>query len=201
MQTTVDIMRHGEVAGGSYYRGRTDDLLTKRGWQQMNAIVADRSWDQIISSPLHRCLDFAHRINRQSSIPLSTDSNWQEINFGDWEGKTAEQINPDTLIRFYQNPVDNTPENGERYTDFLSRINQSWESLLKKHSGKHILVITHAGVIRSLFSLLLDLPVEKMFNLQVDHASLTRFQCFHDSPDDFVKLIFHNLTPSVYTNG
>ena len=196
MLTTVDFIRHGEVAGGSYYRGRTDDPLTKRGWQQMNAVVVGRSWDQIITSPLHRCLDFAQQINRKTSIPVSTDSSWQEIDFGDWEGKTAEQINADTLIRFYQDPVNNTPENGESYTNFLSRINQSWDNLIKTHGGKHLLVITHAGVICSLFSLLLGLPVEKIFNLQVDHASLTRFQCFHDDPDNFVKLIFHNLTPS-----
>jgi len=196
LTTTVDFIRHGEVTGGSYYRGRTDDPLTKRGWQQMNTTVADGSWDQIITSPLHRCLDFAQQINRKTGIPFSTDSNWQEIDFGDWEGKVAEQIDADALIRFYQDPVNNTPENGESYTDFLSRINQSWENLIKTHSGKHILVITHAGVIRSLFPLLLGLPVEKIFNLQVDHASLTLFQCFHDSPDDFVKLIFHNLTSS-----
>ena len=47
MLTTIDFMRHGEVAGGSYYRGRTDDPLTKRGWQQMYQTVASRSWDQI----------------------------------------------------------------------------------------------------------------------------------------------------------
>jgi len=196
LTTTVDFIRHGEVVGGSNYRGCTDDPLTRHDWQQMNATVANRSWDQIISSPLHRCLDFAQQINRKTSIPLSIDSNWQEINFGDREGKTAEQIKPDALMLFYQSPIDNTPENGESYTDFLSRINQSWESLIKIHSGKHTLVITHGGVIRSLFSLLLGLPVERMFNLQVDHASLTRFQCFHDSPDNFVKLLFHNLTPS-----
>ena len=196
MQTTVDFIRHGEVAGGSYYRGCTDDPLSKLGWQQMHATVADRSWDHIISSPLHRCLDFAQLINRETGIPFSTGANWQEIDFGDWEGKTAEQIDADSLMRFYQNPLKNTPDNGESYTDFSSRINQSWESLIKAHCGKHILVITHGGVIRSLFSLLLGLPVEKIFNLQVDHASLTRFQCFHDSPDDFVKLIFHNLTSS-----
>ncbi len=195
LTTTVDFMRHGEVAGGSYYRGRTDDPLTKRGWQQMYQTVASRSWDQIISSPLHRCLDFTQQINRKTSIPFSTDANWQEIDFGEWEGKTAKQINADALIRFYQDPVNNTPEKGEHYNDFLSRINQSWDSLIKTHCGKQVLVITHGGVIRSLFALFLSLPAEKTFNLQVDHASLTRFQCIHDNPNNFVKLIFHNLTP------
>ncbi len=56
MNTTIDFLRHGEVAGGSYYRGSTNDPLTPKGWQQMNQAIANRQWDHIISSPLNRCL-------------------------------------------------------------------------------------------------------------------------------------------------
>ncbi|MCK5478181.1 MAG: histidine phosphatase family protein [Methylococcales bacterium] len=193
MPTTIDFLRHGEVAGGSYYRGSTDDLLTKLGWQQMNNAVANQSWDHIISSPLHRCLDFTQDINSKTNIPFNIEPNWQEINFGDWEGKTANQINPDELTLFYRDPVNNPPLNAENFSVFLSRVEQAWESLIKNHRDQHILVITHAGVIRSLFTLLLNLPIANIFNLQVDHASITRFQCFDGNPDNFVKLISHNL--------
>ena len=197
MQTTVDFLRHGEVAGGSYYRGSTDDPLTEQGWKQMQEAVADQHWDQIISSPLQRCLAFAQQLNDQTNIPVVTKPNWQEICFGDWEGKTAEQINIDQLTRFYQDPLNNTPKNAESLTLFLSRINLAWEDLLKNYTGKHILVITHAGVIRCLFNLLLNLPTEKIFNLQLDHASLTRFQCFNDGSSSFTTLVFHNLTQAI----
>ena len=63
MPTTIDFLRHGEVTGGSYYRGSTDDQLTQSGWQQMNSTVENQSWNHIISSPLHRCLDFAQDMN------------------------------------------------------------------------------------------------------------------------------------------
>jgi broad specificity phosphatase PhoE len=194
VQTTVDFLRHGEVAGGSYYRGSTDDPLTENGWQQMQHAVTERSWDLIISSPLQRCHAYAQHLHKQANIPLHTDPNWQEIYFGDWEGKTAEQIDSDELMLFYQNPFKNTPNNAESLTDFLSRINIAWKSLLKNHEGKHILVISHAGAIRCLFNLLLSLPAEKIFNLQLDHASLTRFQCFKDNSANFNSLAFHNLT-------
>ena len=105
MQTTVDFLRHGEATGGSYYRGSTNDPLTELGWKQMKRAVVKQSWDHIISSPLERCLDFAHYTSRQTSIPLSIKPDWQEINFGEWEGKTAEQINQDDLISFYQDPI------------------------------------------------------------------------------------------------
>ncbi len=194
MKTTIDFLRHGEVAGGSYYRGSTDDPLTEYGWQQMHKTVKGRQWDLIISSPLQRCQTFAEHLHKQTNIPLSIDSNWQEIDFGDWEGKIADQINPTELMLFYQNPLINTPTNAERFCIFLSRIETAWESLLHQHAGKHILVICHAGVIRCLFNLFLDLPTNKIFNLQLDHASLTRFECFNAKPANFITLVFHNLT-------
>lgn len=193
-QTTVDFLRHGHVSGGTYYRGKTDDQLTTKGWQQMETAVVEQSWDLIITSPLHRCLDFAQYLNEQTNTPYNIEPSWQEINFGDWEGKKAEQIDTDDLTRFYRNPIEHPPKNGESFQTFQTRIDLAWNNLINMHTGQHLLVITHAGVIRCLFSLLLKLPIDKIFNLHVDHASITRFQCIHDSPDNFIKLIFHNLT-------
>lgn len=195
MQTTIDFLRHGEVSGGSYYRGSTDDPLTPLGWQQMQHAVASRHWDLIISSPLHRCLNFAQHLHQQANIPLLVEPHWQEICFGDWEGKMADQINPEQLQRFYQDPVKNTPKNGESFSIFHARVDQAWQNVLKEHAGKQILVISHAGVIRCLFNLLLSLPVEKLFNIQLEHASVTRFKCFHHTPDNFISLVSHNFTP------
>ena len=192
MITTVDFLRHGEASGGSYYRGSTDDPLTSLGWQQMNKAVADQYWDQIISSPLHRCLDFSQELSKQTKIPLTIESNWQEICFGDWEGKTAEQINPEELTRFYQNPIDNVPKNGESYLVFETRIKQAWENITHNHPGKKLLIITHAGVIRAIFKILLKLPIESIFKFQIDHSGLTRFHCFLDKNENYVTLIFHN---------
>jgi alpha-ribazole phosphatase/probable phosphoglycerate mutase len=201
MQTTVDFLRHGEVVGGSYYRGSTDDPLTQHGWQQMHHAVENRCWDLIISSPLQRCLAFAQQLHSQTNTPFYNLVNWQEIDFGDWEGKSADQIDSNELMSFYQDPINNTPNNAESLSLFLTRINQAWESLLTEYAGKHILVITHAGVIRSLFNLLLELPSDKIFNLQLDHASLTRFQNFNDNSANFINLVFHNQTrPNLYNN-
>ncbi len=192
MPTSIDFLRHGEVQGGSYYRGSTDDPLTKRGWQQMHTAVARQNWDLIISSPLLRCADFAQRISQQKNIPLLIEADWQEIHFGDWEGKTAEHIEANKLKLFYQDPVNNTPKNAENFSAFLTRINQAWECLIKQNEGKQIVVITHGGVIRALFHLLLNLPINKLFNLQIDHASITRFQCFQDKHETFIQLQFLN---------
>jgi len=156
----------------------------------MQAAVIGRQWDHILSSPRQRCLNFAHACSVQKQIPLSIDDAWQEINFGDWEGKTAEQIDPEALSCFYQNPLSYTPNNAEPYLDFKNRINKAWNEMIQHHAGQHVLIITHAGVIRSLFNLHLNLPLEKIFNLRVEYASYTRFQCISQVGEaDFIQLV------------
>ena len=192
--TQIDLLRHGEPQGGQYYRGITDDALTQKGWQQMQQRVqAIVDWELIISSPLQRCLNFAKQLSQQRKLPLKINAGFQEINFGDWEAKTADEINqqwPAHLMKFYQDPIKNPPPKGENMFDFQQRILKSWQQTLEDHQGQTILVITHAGVIRTLFCELLKIPTENSFSIVVNHASLSRFQYFHTEPD-FTQLKFH----------
>ena len=107
-QTTIDLLRHGEVQGGKYYRGITDDPLTETGWQQMyQAVSGQTAADIIISSPLKRCLAFASVLSEQQKSKLQINAGFEELDFGAWEGKTANEItlsDPDALMRFYANP-------------------------------------------------------------------------------------------------
>lgn len=193
--TTVDLLRHGAVQGGNYYRGSTDDPLTAEGWQQMRTwLKQPQDWTQLVSSPLCRCVDFANEIKQLKKLPLQIEPRFQELHFGDWEGKTAaeiEQTQPQALQRFYQDPLHNAPPQGETAIAFARRINAAWQDLLTTSRGETILLITHAGVIRSLFCQLLKIPLAQSFAVTVDYASLSRFCCYHAEDGDFVQLKFH----------
>lgn len=189
------MLRHGEAQGGTYYRGSRDDPLTDLGWQQMQKQTADREWDAVISSPLSRCYKFAKHTAKLQQIPLQIEPDLREICFGEWEGKTAEQImtaTPLALQDFYNNPVVNTPPNGEPFEDFWLRVKTAWNTLLSTHQGQHILIISHAGVIRTLFTMTLDIPCNRGFQIEIPHACLSRFKCCHSDNPDFFQLISHN---------
>lgn len=192
--TTIDLLRHGEVQGERRYRGSTDHPLTDKGWRQMQQQTANQRWDAIISSPLIRCQEFALQLSQDRAVPLYLDAAWQEIDFGDWENKTAEQINlqdPLTLARYYGDPHSHAPPNGEPHSDFNLRIANAWQDLLTQYTGQQLLVITHAGVIRSLFSLLLEISFKNSLHIEIGHASLSRFKCYHDGSSHFTQLNFH----------
>ncbi len=196
MKTTIDLLRHGEAEGGTYYRGSTDDPLTENGWQQMqHAVASPMGWNLIVSSPLSRCRQFAEHLSQKINLPLIIEQNLAEIYFGDWEGKTADEIqkiSPAALAAFYQDPINNSPLSAETYPDFLLRIQTVWQELLNQYPTKHILVITHAGVIRALLSQTLEIPLIKTFAIQCDHAGLSRLEVFHAQDNKFTQLVFHN---------
>ncbi|WKJ89154.1 alpha-ribazole phosphatase family protein [Methylomonas montana] len=191
---TVDFLRHGEARGGQYYRGITDDPLTERGWRQMYSQCGEGQWDAVICSPLRRCRSFASAWCEQQQLELLVEPAWMEIDFGDWEGQTAEQIglhSPDALQAFYLDPVKYPPPNAETYPNFAERVRNGWEGLLADRAGQKLLVVTHAGVIRALFAHVFDMPATHSFRIEVPHGCLTRFTCFDDGNGRFVQLNFH----------
>jgi alpha-ribazole phosphatase len=110
--TCIDFLRHGECEGGEIFRGSGSDVaLTDKGWQQMRGSVQELSgWDSIITSPLQRCRRFATEQSERLSIPLTENTNWREIHFGDWEGRLI----PISLRRTMVNPLPMSPSACER---------------------------------------------------------------------------------------
>ena len=193
--TILDFLRHGEAQGGQYYRGITDDPLTEQGWRQMYSQCEGKHWDVVITSPLRRCRSFASAWCQQQQHDLRIDPAWMEIDFGDWEGQTADQIalhSPAALQDFYADPLGFSPPNAEKYRDFSARIERGVDEVLTNHAGQHLLIVTHGGVIRAVFSLLLGIPAAKSWQIDVPHACLTRFSCFDDKSGRFLHLNFHN---------
>ncbi len=80
--TTVDLLRHGEPAGGRKFRGSVDDPLSELGWQQMRAAAqaaeagGEATWDRVISSPLLRSGEFAAELATQRNLPIEV---WGDV--------------------------------------------------------------------------------------------------------------------------
>ena len=176
MTTTLfDLIRHGEPAGGHMYRGHKDDPLSELGWQQMrDAIQVDDQWDHILTSPLLRCREFAAELSKQQHIPLTVAHDFKEISFGDWEGKTREQVAQeygDHQANFWRDAENHPPVNGETIQDFHQRIGDAWALWQQALQGQRVLLVCHGGVIRMVLSHVLGLsPGKAMAGFQVPFA-------------------------------
>lgn len=193
-ETTIDLIRHGEPEGGRAYRGHSiDDPLSEKGWQQMWNAVADLApWDQIISSPLKRCHAFAEALSKKYMIPCEVEDNFKEIGFGCWEGRTPDQIKADNLQEyenFYLDPVNCRPAGAEPLDSFIQRVTKSYQLALERYTGKHILIVAHAGVNRALIANALSAPPVGLYRIKVNNAGLSRLK--HDHLGNH--LIYHNV--------
>ncbi|MES9832243.1 MAG: alpha-ribazole phosphatase family protein [Candidatus Thiodiazotropha sp. DIVDIV] len=185
-KTIIDLMRHGEPVGGRRYRGQIDDPLSEKGWNEMRHSTSKESpWDVAISSPLKRCSEFAVELSNQLKIDLTFDERLKEVGFGDWEGHSGDELrarDPNLLSRFYHDPITNRPAGAESLVSFSIRVQQAVNQVISEHAGKHILILTHAGVIRTILTQLLNAPLASMYRLSIGTASISRIQIDEERP-------------------
>lgn len=193
--TIVDLLRHGEPEGGQMFRGSVDDPLSPRGWEQMRAAVGDyREWEVIVSSPLVRCAAFARELATRLDRPLEIVDDFGEIGFGVWEGRSVAEVHdtdPRALARFWREPVEHPIPGGEPVEAFDRRVGRAWDELMRRHHGRHVLLIAHGGTIRMVLRRLLDMPVRRIWRIEVPFAALSRIRQ-HRDPEADPHLVFHN---------
>ena len=202
--TVFDLIRHGEPEGGPMYRGSKDDPLSEAGWQQMRgAITETDTWDAIVTSPMLRCVHFAQELADRYGIPLHKDERLREINFGDWEGRTADEVmasDGDRLSRFWADPVACTPPGGERAAHFNQRVVESWHHWQQALAGQNVLIVCHGGVIRMVIANAMNIPLQHSFSsLTTPYACRSRIRVDTSEHGRFQSLVAHGaftaLTP------
>ena len=186
-QITVDFLRHGEPVGGDVLRGRVDHPLSDVGWSQMQkaaALTIDRelspstpSWTHLISSPLQRCRVFAEHLAGVTALELRVAEQWQEIDYGDWDGMLLSDWREAAGPQFKEFRKDVSklhPPNGEAFLSFKDRVLAAMNELADLPDGSHVLVVTHGGVLRVVLPIVLGMPLNRSYPLHIPFASLSR---------------------------
>ena len=65
------------------------------------------------------------------------------------------------------------PPNGETFGQLQQRAIHLLEELKLTNSGKHILIVTHGGLIRALLAHVLNMDLKGLFRFNIDYASVT----------------------------
>ncbi len=182
----LDLVRHGEPeGGGGRFLGREDEPLSPRGETQTAAALADLArweepgWDRVLSSPLRRCRLPAERFAAERGVALSLVPEWVELDFGAWEGCPVAAVHRDDarrLAAFWEDPWRHAPPGGESLADFTSRVRSGWRRLRAEVPGRRWLVFTHAGVMRSLLMIALELPPAALWRWRLDYGARLRLE-------------------------
>lgn len=125
----------------------------------------------VFSSPLTRCIRLARLINDDVIL----DNRLLEVNFGDWENVLFSDIEPEKLHDWTENFITLAPPNGENFTQLCQRVENFWNDLIKLENER-IVVVTHAGVIRALLAVILQLPPVNAFQFSVNLGSIHKLR-------------------------
>jgi len=184
--TTVDtteliLVRHGQPVLKDAFLGRTDSPLTDDGWHQLRgAFEKIHHVDHLVSSTLARCAEFAKEVAEKRGWPLELLPGWQEYDFGEWDGLTFDELSkayPGLIKRYFDDPANINPPQGESLLAFSTRVEGAVEDLLQRYRGKRVAVICHSGVIRTVVAWCLKLDYSSALHihrLAIEYGSVTR---------------------------
>ncbi|MEZ5536201.1 MAG: histidine phosphatase family protein [Thiolinea sp.] len=193
--TYIDLLPSTEVEAGEVFCGSLDSPVSTEGMKNLKKAVRRKSgWDVVVSSPKLRCLQFAEWMAQKHDIPLQEWKDFRDMDFGTWEGELPHVIlqqNPEQFTLWWSDPAAFHPPKGEPFPAFEKRVLKGWANLLRKYRGKHILVITHPGVLRVLMSEVMGLASDRFFSLHVEHGTMSRIRVSHDEGGDWACLLAH----------
>jgi alpha-ribazole phosphatase/probable phosphoglycerate mutase len=184
--TTLVLVRHAEPvaeARGRCY-GTLDLELSGAGHAQARALAARLDApDAIVSSPRLRAVQTAQPLAELRGLPIEIDERLRELDFGDFEGRTYDEIErsePERFRAWMTSPTTVQFPNGESYADLRARAAAALDDIRSRHA--HALVVTHGGVIRAGLAAWLELPDRAVFRLGQRHCGVTIVDWFGDEP-------------------
>ncbi len=192
--TQIDLIRHGELKTPALFCAKPDEPLSEKGLQNLLDATDKGEWDIIISSPQERCQSFAKILAKQKQCELFIDPAFKEMDFGEWAGVTTKTLweNDSTRLKqLWNSPETFVAPSGESMISFVQRVKQGWQELLKNHENCNILLITHAGVIRSILADTLNISHQSALSFNIEYAHISQL---HYYPDGIYSLRSHGIT-------
>jgi uncharacterized phosphatase len=175
--TLLYLVRHGETDWNLQRRiqGSTDIPLNQTGRLQARntgRLLARRSWDAIISSPLSRAAETATIIADELDLPAPqiVDAIVERA-YGEAEG-----LDDIELARRFPG---GTPVAGrESRQDVSARVIPSLLEIAKNRPGQHLIITTHGGVIRTVLEAVA--PGSDLHRgVRITNGSIHSFRCIN----------------------
>ena len=167
MSLKVYFLRHGETSSSrsGTYCGRLDIDLTPEGQlmaEDFAEAYARLDWTAIYVSPLRRTVATAQPLCDKLGLEMQPRNGLKEIAYGQWEGKTPEEITKeyhDEYVRWLADPGWNCPTGGEKGVDIARRSSEVLEEIEQTHLTGNVLVVSHKATIRIMLCSLLGIDV------------------------------------------
>lgn len=171
--TRLLVWRHGRTGWNATGRmqGQTDIDLDEVGRGQAEAaaaLLARTAPDAIVSSDLSRARATAAPLASRTGLPVRVEARLRERAFGDWEGRTAAEIeagSPAAYRRWRAGRTVAAP-GVEELPDLSKRAYEALTEAAALVPEGTVVVVTHGGTAKQGTGALLDWPDEVLAGLE-----------------------------------
>jgi len=164
--TKFTIIRHGETEWNKIgkQQGHLDSPLTENGRNQAEAVAQylKKDFDVLISSSLGRAIETAEIISKILNLKIIKKDGLKERNLGILQGMTITEFKlnyNEEYIKFISNNPDYIIPNGESINQRYKRAIMTFNNIANEYKNQNILIITHGGILESLFRYTLNIPI------------------------------------------
>jgi probable phosphoglycerate mutase len=173
------LVRHPETEANTSGRlvGRGHSEFTAEGRRQLARVpakIAAFGPFQVWTSPLDRAHELARRAAARAGVPLAVDQRLVELDFGEAEGLTFEQVAEAGLAFDYRSRETPVAPGGESRAMIEERSAQFCDEVVGR-GGKHA-IVTHGGVFRASLVHLLGLASTDIWAFHIHNAQLVHLR-------------------------
>ncbi|TIX02929.1 MAG: histidine phosphatase family protein [Mesorhizobium sp.] len=184
----VYIARHGQTVWNAESRlqGQADTDLNPLGREQatrnghlLAEFIHNPEDFDFVASPMRRTRETMERIRMAMGLDpqaYRTDPRLVEMSFGDWQGFTFPELEARHLGSRRERGFDKwnflpPGEGAESYQMLLERVKPWFDAL-----DRQTVCVTHGGVVRALFRMVLGMPEKEAANLNVPQDRLLKLE-------------------------
>lgn len=165
MTTRVLLIRHGAtvLSAEDRFAGSTDVELSDEGRHQARALgerLASEVVGAVYASPLHRTVETARLISAAHRLEPRTEAGLREIDHGRWEGLTRKEVEErfgEEYAAWEIDPFLFAPQGGEAGISVMARALPVIRSIVERHTGSTVAVVSHKATIRLVLASLLGI--------------------------------------------
>lgn len=177
--TTFFLIRHASCSGlGQKLWGRTPGVCLNETGKLQAQRLAQRldgvKLQAIYSSPVERALETADTLAQSMNLEVTKSYALNEIDYGDWTGKTFEILSGDDRWRRYNARRSTTIiPGGESFLDVQNRIIKELDVLSHQHANAHVALVSHADVIRAAVAYFTATPIDMIERFEISPCSVS----------------------------
>ena len=179
-EKTIFLVRHAEPVGinrQKRYLGQQDPDLSPFGIHQAENLCKAFSHypiEAVFASDLLRAVHTASWIAKNHDCQPVKVREFREISLGEWEGRAFQEVQAQYPEEYEQRGRDianyRTP-GGESFADLQKRVLPAFMEVAGKTKGDSV-IVAHAGVNRAILCHLMQRPLQELFSIPQDYASV-----------------------------